>query len=125
MYKLKLYRFIYYRLFKFFISISKRDMPERKALIFLALWDGLYLLIPYGLLRYFTNNSVHISNLVVIGIFLLIILLQFLSLIPGKRYLKIFREFENDEVYRKKYSMITPVIFLFPFLMMILLALIS
>ena len=116
---MKLYRFIYYSFFKFCIRLGKKDIPERKAIVLLCLWEWLYLLIPYGLLRHATGLQLSIPKVAIYGWFGILCVVHFFSLINNKRYLRIYREFENDPRYRKTYAFVPFVFLLLPIFIMV------
>lgn len=99
-------------LYKFFIGIGRKDDPEGKAAAVLSLWDGFYLLIPFGLVRYFTKSDLSISRGVLIGAILAILAVNFLFIVYNKKYLKIYREFERDTLFVNSYGVITLMGFL-------------
>lgn len=109
---IKLYKYIFYLLFKFFIKVSRKDIPESKAIVLMCLWIGLYLLIPYGLIRYAMTNYFKISNWVFVSIYVILCLVHFIYLLSAKKYLHIYRDFERDFEYRNKYKIIPLLLFL-------------
>jgi SNF family Na+-dependent transporter len=119
----KFYRFIFYKLYKFCISIGRRDIPERKAVALLCLFVGLYLTIPYGILREFVFSNLSISKGVILAVFLLMCFIHFYFLILNNRYLRIYREFEKDKDYNTKHKWLIPVVLLLPFMIMLIFAL--
>jgi hypothetical protein len=117
----KIYVFIFYLVFKFFIKIGKKDIPERKAIVVLSLWDFFYLLIPYAIIRYVTGEDIWMPQVVIAIIIIVIFLLHFFLLIYNNRYLRIYRQYEAQQEFTNKYG--APIIItylLFPILMPLL-----
>lgn len=111
-------------LYKFFIGIGKKDIPETKAIVVLSLWDFFYLLIPYGLLRHLTNKELLIPKWVVGIVFVAIVLIHFVFLIYTNRYLRIYRRFEREASFRDKYGAVIVVAYLlFPLFAAVIFAL--
>jgi hypothetical protein len=106
----KFYRFIFYKLYKFCISIGRRDIPERKAVALL-------------IRREFVFSNLSISKGVILAVFLLMCFIHFYFLILNNRYLRIYREFEKDKDYNTKHKWLIPVVLLLPFMIMLIFAL--
>ena len=118
---IKLYKLIFYMLYKFFISIGRKDIPERKAIVVLSLWDCFYLLIPYGLVRYFVNRDLFIHKALAVSLIFSIGLIHFFSLVYNNKYLRIYRHFEKAPVFKDKYGVIILAAFLlFPVVTMVI-----
>lgn len=118
---IKLYRFLYYSLYKFCMKLGRKDIPERKAVVILCLWEGFYFLLLYAGIRYFLNNNFYIPKVLIVSFFFGVCLIHYFSLISNNLYLKIYREFEKDIGYRKKNKLITPLVFiLFPFIVLLI-----
>lgn len=99
-------------LYKFFIRIGKKDIPERKAIVVLALWDSFYLMIAFSLLRYLTNRELLVPKWIVGSVFIVIVLIHFVSFIYNNRYLRIYRQFEKEVSLRDKYGAVIVVAYL-------------
>lgn len=108
----RIYIFIFYLIYKFFIKIGKRDIPERKAIVVLSLWDFLYLLIPYGGIRYVTGEDIWIPKVVIVIIIVVFFFLAFFLLIHNNRYLRIYRQYERQEKFTDKYGALTVITYL-------------
>jgi hypothetical protein len=102
------------------MRIGRKDIPERKAVVVLSFWDFLYLIIPYGFIRYSIGENLYIPKLFIFVFFVLICLVHFFLLIPNKRFLKIYREFENDGRYRKNNKLMLAIFLVLPFIVMVL-----
>lgn len=106
------YRFIFYLFYKFFIRVSKKDIPERKAIVVLTLWDFFYLLIPYSIVTFVLNKKWLFSKLFIGVLIVLIALIHFFSLIYSKKYLRVYKEFEKQTELRAKYGALIIVSYL-------------
>jgi len=107
----KIHSFIFYSLYNYFIKIGRKDIPERKAVVILSLWESLYLLIPFGLVRYFTSIDLRFPTPVVGGLCLLICIINFYYWVYTKRCLRIYRDLKKDIEFNRKYGVIIPSIF--------------
>jgi hypothetical protein len=117
----KVYEFIYYSLYKFCLNIGRKDIPERKAVVLLSLWEFLYLMIPFGLLRFFTGKDLRIPKPFLVAAFIAVCLIHFYHLVYKKGCLRIYRNFEKDIEFRKRYGIIIPLLFILtPILAMVL-----
>lgn len=115
----KFYRFIFYLLYKFMIRIGRRDIPESKAVVIFTLWESFYLLLPYSLMRYLVGADLKIPKTLLISFFIVLALFNFFSIVYNKRFIKIYREFQNDKEFTKRHEVIVPLVFLlFPILAM-------
>jgi hypothetical protein len=115
---LKLYRFIYYKIYKFCIGLGKKDIPERKAVAILSLWIMFYLGLPYALLVHF--NNVRTPKVVFAMIFVAINIIQFFALINTRKHVRIYYEFEKNLEYQKRNKMVVPLFLAFPFAILLL-----
>lgn len=109
---MKLYRLIFYMLYKFFIRIGKKDIPERKAVVLISLWDFFYLLIPYGLLRYFTGRELLVPKIYIALCFVSICAIHFYYLVYKSQCLRIYKEFQSHRQYVSNYGGVTILIFM-------------
>ena len=117
----KLYRFVFYLLYEFMIRIGRRDIPESKAIVIFTLWECFYLLLPYALLRYVTGANLKIPKAILISGFVAFASFNFFYMIYSKRFVNIYKEFENDKDFANRYKVIVSVVFLsFPILIMLL-----
>lgn len=107
----KIHSFIFYSLYNFFVKIGRKDIPERKAVVVLSLWESLYLLIPFGLIRYFISIDLRFPTPVVGGLCILICIINFYYWVYTKRYLRIYRDLKKDIEFNRKYGVIIPSIF--------------
>lgn len=86
--------YFFYLLYKVLIKIGRYDIPERKAVVVLSLWEGFYLLIPYGVSMKL-GFSFSVPKMLVAGVFLLICALNFYFYIYNGYYLKVYKSFEK------------------------------
>jgi uncharacterized membrane protein YidH (DUF202 family) len=116
----RLYNFIFYLIYKLFIKLWKKDIPEMKALVLFSLWEAFYLLIPFGIVRYAIRRNIHLSKTTLAITLILIVICNVYLFMRNNRYLKIYRQFEKMPDLKKKYGPITMIaFFLIPILALI------
>jgi hypothetical protein len=116
-----MYSFIFYLIYRFFIKVSRRDIPERKALAVMTLWMCLYLLVIYAVIRYVLNQQLLVSKWVIITSVFLIALLHFIFFLPRQRHVYIYRNFKNRPDFVRNYESLTVWLYLLtPFFFLIL-----
>lgn len=117
----KFYKFIFFSIYRFFISINKKDIPESKAVLVFSLWIIFYFGSIIPLINY-SIPGLYIPKWITGSFYIFICLSHFFFLFRKKEYLKLYRAFMRDEEYRNRYKYLIPVFFIFPFVMLIVYA---
>ena len=91
-----MYNYFYYRLYKFFLWVSKTDIPDLNAIIILSLYNTFYFLILNILIEKTVGKEhFEVSKTVGVGFYILMIAFNLWYFLKGKRYEKIKEKFDK------------------------------
>ena len=118
-----LYRLLFYLTYCFFISFSRKDVPEGSAIVLLTIWSCFYLLIPYPIYIHQTGNNFHIPTWVYWAVSFFILLIHLFLFLRDHEYLRIYRYFKTNRTLVEKYGwLVIMLYYLFPVIALIFLA---
>lgn len=107
----RMYCFIFYITYKLMLRLSRKDIPEGKAIALLSLWDTFYLIIIYGILKMLLKNELAVPKITVFFLYIVIFIVHFVFLVSNRVYLRIYRDFEKKRSFTLKYGAITFITF--------------
>ncbi|BEG98217.1 hypothetical protein [Bacteroides sedimenti] len=100
---MKLFRFLFYRLYQLMISVGNKDLAEFCAILLMTMTLFLNYITLKSLLYVFTKinkNILDIPNTIVLTIAFVLVSIFYLSFAREKKFLEIKMEYENES--RKK-----------------------
>jgi SNF family Na+-dependent transporter len=100
------------------MAIGKKDIPERKTIVVLAMWDYFYLGLLLVIVRNVSGLDVKPSRAVIFIIYGALTLFYFFYYVYSNRYLRLYRKFEKKNISKKYIWILLISYFLFPILFM-------
>jgi hypothetical protein len=101
---IRLYTFVFYLIYSAFRKLNRKDIPEINAILFMSLWNFMYLMIPFAVARYVTGMDLRIPKVLVAGVILSICLVKYFLLIYNRKYWRIYRKCQKQVEFRYKYG---------------------